>query len=94
MLLEPLPIEVFIMNIFQEKDISKFISSSHLEPEELRDLIAARFRDMGVDRLIPSLEAWGKGQIKYLLAKDPIIRKRIAEEQSIIIQRRIKTHGS
>lgn len=94
MLIEAVPIEIFIMSVFQEKDISKFITSSHLEPEELRDMVAHRFKDMGVDQLQPSLEAWGKGQIKHLLAKDPKIRKRIAEERNIIIQRRIKTHGS
>lgn len=94
MLLESLPIEVFIMTVFKEKDVNKFVAGSHLEPEELRDMVALRFKDMGVNQIQPALEAWGKGQIKHLLTRDPNIRRRIAEEQNIIIQRRIKTHGS
>lgn len=94
MLLETQPIEVFIMTVFSDKDVNKFVAGSHLEPEELRDLVAARFKDMGMSTIQPTLEAWGRGQIKHLLTKDPKIRQRIAEEQNIIIQRRIKTHGS
>lgn len=94
MLIESLPIEVFIMTVFLEREVSKFVAGSHLEPEELRDLVAARFRDMGLCTMQPPLEAWGKAQIKHLLKRDPKIRQRIAEEQAIIVQRRIKTHGS
>lgn len=94
MLIETLPIEVFITSVFKERDVNKFVAGSHLEIEELRELVALRFRDMGMTCIQPTLEAWGRGQIKHLLKQDPVIRRRIAEEQNIIIQRRIKTHGS
>ena len=87
---DQLPIELYINQKFQEKDIIKLIETWRVEPEELRDAVIAHFRDMGLFLVEPVSESLMKGMIIAILSNSPDIFKLVkrAERRAALLKRR------
>ena len=87
---DQLPIELYINQKFQEKEIIKLIESWRVEPEELRDTVISHFRDMGLFQVEPGTERILKNVIIGILTHSPDIFHLVkrAERRAALLKRR------
>ena len=90
MLVDQLPIEIYINQKFESKEIVKLIESWRVESEELRDAVVQAFRDMGIYQIEPSSEFLMQGVIISILKFSPEIYKLVkrAERRAALLKGR------
>ena len=90
MLVDKLPIEIYINQKFESKEIIKLIESWRVESEVLRDAVVQAFREMGIYQIEPASEHLMGSVIISVLKNSPDIYKLVkrAERRAALLKGR------
>ncbi len=88
MLVEAMPIELYVAQRFNEKQTTTIIEDWRIEAEVLEKLIVGYFKEMGIYSVTPNLERQIRQAIPYLLQNSPEIYSRVRKAQAAEALRR------
>lgn len=88
MLVEPQPIELYVSQRFNDKNLVAIIEDWRIESEILEKFIVNYFKEMGIFSVTANLESQIRASIPQLLQNSPEIYARVRKAQAAEALRR------
>ena len=90
MIIEKIPIEIYVKTKFEEKSIISIIENWRVESEEVQEIIISQFKELGMFEVDPIFEKDLKPVIVGFLTNSPQILKLVkrAERRAALLKNR------